>query len=62
MTSKEPSRKNSVDTDKSSLTLTISIGIAQTGHNITQPDSVQSLLLLANRALFTAKQTGATAQ
>ena len=47
-----------LNTDKGSLTLTISIGIAQTIHDTEQPDSVESLLLRADQALYAAKQAG----
>lgn len=51
-----------LDTDKCPLTLTISIGIAQTIHT-TEPgagstDTVESLLLRADQAMYTTKQTG----
>jgi diguanylate cyclase (GGDEF)-like protein/PAS domain S-box-containing protein len=54
-----------LDTDKGVLTLTISIGIAQTirqpasepGH-VTQVDTVENLLLHADQALYAAKQAG----
>jgi diguanylate cyclase (GGDEF)-like protein/PAS domain S-box-containing protein len=44
-----------VDTE---LTLTISIGIAQTIHDVAQPDTVEALLLRADQALYAAKQAG----
>jgi len=53
-------------TNKGALTLTISIGIAQTihhpvsskpGHNA-QPDTVENLLLRADQAMYAAKQAG----
>jgi diguanylate cyclase (GGDEF)-like protein/PAS domain S-box-containing protein len=47
-----------MDTDKGPLTLTISIGIAQTLHSAAQPDSVPNLLLRADQAMYAAKQTG----
>jgi diguanylate cyclase (GGDEF)-like protein len=51
-----------LDTDKGPLTLTISIGIAQTIHT-TEPgagstDTVENLLLRADQALYAAKQAG----
>jgi diguanylate cyclase (GGDEF)-like protein len=48
----------SMNTDNGPLTLTISIGIAQTVHSAMQPDSVQNLLLRADQALYAAKQNG----
>lgn len=54
-----------MDTDKGPLTVTISIGIAQTIHDDTsgpgqvpQPDTVENLFLRADQALYTAKQAG----
>ncbi len=54
-----------MDTDKGPLTVTISIGIAQTIHaaasipgNVPQPDTVENLFLRADQALYTAKQAG----
>lgn len=47
-----------LDTNKGPLTLTISIGIAQSIHNASEPDSVESLLLRADQALYAAKQGG----
>jgi diguanylate cyclase (GGDEF)-like protein/PAS domain S-box-containing protein len=54
-----------MDTDKGPLTVTISIGIAQTIHDdasgsgqVQQPDTVENLFLRADQALYTAKQTG----
>jgi diguanylate cyclase (GGDEF)-like protein/PAS domain S-box-containing protein len=47
-----------LNTDKGPLTLTISIGIAQTIHDTAQPDTVENLLLRADRALYDAKQAG----
>jgi diguanylate cyclase (GGDEF)-like protein/PAS domain S-box-containing protein len=47
-----------LDTDKGALTLTISIGIAQTIHRTSQTDTVENLLLRADQALYAAKQTG----
>jgi diguanylate cyclase (GGDEF)-like protein/PAS domain S-box-containing protein len=46
--------KFNIDTDKGPLSLTISIGIAET----IQPDLVQNLLLRADQALYVAKQKG----
>ena len=48
----------SMDTENGRLTLTISIGVAQTMHDAAYPDSVQNLLLRADRALYAAKQNG----
>jgi diguanylate cyclase (GGDEF)-like protein len=48
----------SMDTENGPLTLTISIGIAQTIYDAEQPDSVQNLLLRADQALYAAKQNG----
>ncbi len=45
-----------LETDKGRLNLTISIGISQSIH--TAPDTIEDLLLRADRALYTAKQTG----
>jgi PAS domain S-box-containing protein len=45
-----------IETDNGSLTLSISIGIAQTIHNTAQPDSAQNLLLRADQSLYAAKQ------
>lgn len=47
-----------LDTEKGPLTLTISIGIAQSVHGASQPDTVESLLLRADQALYAAKQGG----
>jgi diguanylate cyclase (GGDEF)-like protein/PAS domain S-box-containing protein len=47
-----------VETNKGPLTFTISLGIAQTTHHPTQPDSMEGLLLRADQALYAAKQAG----
>jgi diguanylate cyclase (GGDEF)-like protein/PAS domain S-box-containing protein len=47
-----------LDTIKGPLTLTISIGIAESIHDGSQPDSVENLLLRADQALYAAKQGG----
>jgi len=47
-----------LDTDKGALALTISIGIAQTIRGSSQTDTVESLLLRADQALYAAKQGG----
>ncbi len=47
-----------LNTDRGALTLTISIGIAQSLHGATQIDSVESLLHRADLALYAAKQAG----
>jgi diguanylate cyclase (GGDEF)-like protein/PAS domain S-box-containing protein len=47
-----------METDKGPLTLTISLGIAQTIYSTSEPDSVESLLLRADQALYAAKQAG----
>ena len=55
-----------LNTEKGPLTLTVSIGIAQTIHENTsifaqetaQMDTVESLLLRADQALYAAKQAG----
>jgi len=54
-----------IETDKGPLTITLSLGIAQTIHHdvlelgyIPQPDSVEDLFLRADRALYEAKQSG----
>ena len=54
-----------MDTDKGMLKVTISIGIAQTIHSaasesgvVSQLDTVESLFLRADQALYAAKQTG----
>ncbi|MCX6060513.1 MAG: diguanylate cyclase [Chloroflexi bacterium] len=47
-----------LNTDRGALTLTISIGIAQSIHEASQTDSVQSLLHRADLALYAAKNAG----
>jgi diguanylate cyclase (GGDEF)-like protein/PAS domain S-box-containing protein len=47
-----------LDTDKGPLTVTISIGIAQTIHGEAQTDTVENLLMRADQALYSAKQAG----
>jgi len=47
-----------LETEKGLLTLTISIGIAQSIHEPGQHDRVESLLLRADQALYAAKQAG----
>ncbi|MBK8418753.1 MAG: PAS domain S-box protein [Anaerolineales bacterium] len=47
-----------LDTNKGPLTLTISIGIAQSIHGASEHDTVESLLLRADQALYAAKQAG----
>jgi diguanylate cyclase (GGDEF)-like protein/PAS domain S-box-containing protein len=47
-----------MNTNKGPLNLTISLGIAQTHHHATQPDSVDNLLLRADQALYAAKEAG----
>ncbi len=47
-----------LDTNKGPLTLTISIGIAQSIHGTSEHDTVESLLLRADQALYAAKQAG----
>ena len=47
-----------LDTEKSPLTLTISIGIAQSIHEASHTDTVESLLHRADLALYAAKQAG----
>lgn len=47
-----------LDTDNGALKLTISIGIAQSGHDTPQPDTVEHLLRRADQALYAAKQAG----
>jgi diguanylate cyclase (GGDEF)-like protein len=47
-----------LDTDRGVLTLSISIGIAQSIHEDSQTDSVQSLLHRADIALYAAKNAG----
>jgi diguanylate cyclase (GGDEF)-like protein len=51
-----------LESGKSSLTLTISIGIAQTIHTnapeVGVSDTLKNLLLRADQALYTAKQAG----
>jgi diguanylate cyclase (GGDEF)-like protein/PAS domain S-box-containing protein len=47
-----------MDTNKGPLHITISMGIAQTLHNIKQPDSVDNLFLRADQALYAAKEAG----
>ena len=47
-----------LNTDRGALTLTISIGIAQSIHEASQTDSVQSLLYRADLALYAAKNAG----
>jgi diguanylate cyclase (GGDEF)-like protein len=45
-------------TDKGALVVTISLGIAQTIHEASQPDTVENLFLRADQALYAAKQAG----
>ena len=47
-----------LETNKGPLTLTISIGIAQSIHDASELDTVESLLLRADQALYAAKQAG----
>ena len=47
-----------VQTNKTPLTLTISLGIAQTTHDAAHPDAMDELLLRADQALYAAKQAG----
>jgi diguanylate cyclase (GGDEF)-like protein/PAS domain S-box-containing protein len=47
-----------LETDKGLLSLTISIGIAQTIHNDMEPDTVENLFLRVDQALYSAKQDG----
>ncbi len=47
-----------IETEKGPLAVTISIGITQTIHNTLQPDSVETLFLRADQALYAAKQAG----
>ncbi len=47
-----------LDTDRGVLTLTISIGIAQSIHDASQSDTVEELLHRADLALYSAKQAG----
>jgi diguanylate cyclase (GGDEF)-like protein/PAS domain S-box-containing protein len=47
-----------LDTERGPLTLTISIGIAQTIHETSQTDTSENLLLRADQALYAAKQAG----
>jgi diguanylate cyclase (GGDEF)-like protein/PAS domain S-box-containing protein len=47
-----------LDTGKGALTVTISIGVAQTIHDAAQTDTVESLLHRADTALYAAKQAG----
>jgi diguanylate cyclase (GGDEF)-like protein len=47
-----------LDTNKGALTLSISIGVAQTIHGAAQTDTVESLLHRADQALYAAKQAG----
>jgi diguanylate cyclase (GGDEF)-like protein/PAS domain S-box-containing protein len=47
-----------METDKGALTLTISIGIAQTLGGSTQLDTVENLFLRADQALYAVKQSG----
>jgi diguanylate cyclase (GGDEF)-like protein len=47
-----------IETDKGLLTVTISIGIAQTILDVSQFDTVEKLFLRADKALYAAKQAG----
>jgi diguanylate cyclase (GGDEF)-like protein len=47
-----------LDTDRGVLTLSISIGIAQSIHEDSQTDTVENLLHRADLALYAAKQAG----
>jgi len=47
-----------METDKGMITLSISLGIAQTIHHAVEPDTVENLLLRADQALYAAKQAG----
>jgi diguanylate cyclase len=47
-----------LDTEKNPLTMTISIGIAQSIHEDSQTDTVENLLHRADLALYAAKQAG----
>ncbi len=47
-----------IETEKSPLSLTISLGITQILHHATQPDTVDNLLLRADQALYAAKEAG----
>ena len=47
-----------IETEKGQLVVTVSIGITQTIHNTLQPDSVETLFLRADQALYAAKQAG----
>jgi diguanylate cyclase (GGDEF)-like protein/PAS domain S-box-containing protein len=47
-----------IPTDKDPLVVTISLGIAQTSHGASQPDTVENLFLRADQALYSAKQAG----
>ncbi len=47
-----------LDTDRGALTLTISIGIAQSIHDALQADTVEALLHRSDIALYAAKQAG----
>ena len=48
----------SIETDKGPLAVSLSIGISQTIHHGTSADTVENLLLRADRALYAAKQAG----
>jgi len=48
----------SIETDKGPLAVSLSIGISQTIHHGTLADTVENLLLRADRALYAAKQAG----
>lgn len=49
-----------LNTNNGPLTITISIGITQSIQNSSDPDTVESLLLRADQALYAAKKPGAT--
>ena len=47
-----------METDKGVITLSISLGIAQTILHAVEPDTVENLMLRADQALYAAKQSG----
>ncbi len=47
-----------METDLGALSVTLSVGIAQTIHDAAQPDTVENLFLRTDQALYAAKQAG----